>query len=86
MEVKRPSSSTTSTAEKANSGSKTREFISDVKGEITKINWTSKEELIAYTKIVMIAAFTFGLGVYIVDLLIQSFLSGLSALIKLISG
>lgn len=84
MEVKRPSSQTTE--QSAKSTYKVRNFIADVKGEISRIHWTSKSELIAYTKIVMGAAFAFGFGVYVIDLIIQGVLGSLSTLVRMISG
>lgn len=84
MEVKRPASQTAE--QSAKKVSKFRNFITDVKAEITRIHWTSKNELIAYTKIVMGTAFAFGFGVYFIDLIIQGVLSGLSSLVRMISG
>jgi len=83
MEVKRPVSSTIAEKKSVN---KAENFVAETKSELKKINWTSRAELIAYTKIVMIATFLFGLGVYCIDLVIQGFLSGLGILIRTISG
>lgn len=63
-----------------------RHFIGDVKAELFKINWTSYEELKSYTQIVCGATLVFGMGVYVADLLIQTFLSGLSVAIRLVFG
>lgn len=63
-----------------------RDFIGDVKSELKKITWTSPEELRAYTKIVVAASFLFGLGIYVVDLIIQTVLNGLEFLVRLIGG
>lgn len=87
MEIKKaPPSEATAPKEKALPKWRVRDFIEEMKAEISRINWTSREELLTYTKIVVAATFVFGLGIYVVDLLIQGFLSGLSSLIRLISG
>ena len=61
------------------------DFVGDVKQELSLISWTSLEELRVYTKIVVGATFILGLGVYFLDLLIHSLLSGLSVLLNLVS-
>ncbi|MCE2983556.1 MAG: preprotein translocase subunit SecE [Parachlamydia sp.] len=75
MEIKKTQ---TATKEKSYSFKKGREFVDDVKNEVLKVNWTSKEELKTYTKIVVIATFVFGMAIYFLDLVIQSSLSFLS--------
>lgn len=67
-------------------GSKTVNFISDIKAEFKKISWTDKEELRAYTKIVVGATFTFGMLVFATDLFIQKALDGLNGIFKFIIG
>ncbi len=54
------------------------EFFGEVKGEFHKITWTSQEELKAYTKVVVVCTFLFGLGIYTADLVIQSTLFALN--------
>jgi preprotein translocase subunit SecE len=66
-------------------GAKVVDFVGDVKAELKKINWTNPEELKVYTKVVVGATFFLGMGLYFVDLFIQSFLSGLSFLIRWIA-
>ncbi len=83
MEMKKPQSSS---IESALTAKKAQHFVADVKSEIQKINWTSREELTVYTKIVVLATFLFGMSIYFLDLLIQGTLSGLSLLLRLISG
>ena len=65
---------------------KVRDFLADVKGELSKISWTTTDELRTYTKIVIGATFCFGMGVYITDLMIQLFLGTLESTIRLIGG
>lgn len=79
MDVKKTRSAT---AEKA-SGKKIVEFIGDVKQELKKIDWTSKEELKSYTKIVLASTFLFGLFVYFIDLIIQSILNSFGFFLRL---
>ncbi len=83
MEMKKPQSSS---IESALTAKKARHFVADIKSEIQKISWTSREELIVYTKIVVLATFLFGMSIYFLDLLIQGTLSGLGLLLRLSSG
>ncbi len=52
-------------------------FISELKEELKKVSWTTKAELISATKIVIISVFCFGIGIYIVDLVIKGILKWL---------
>jgi len=61
-------------------------FLAEVKQEIQKITWTSKEELRVYTKIVVGATFLLGLGIYAIDLFIRSTFDALSVIIHWIAG
>ncbi len=61
-------------------------YIRGLKEELKRVTWTSKEELILFTKIVVGATFLFGLGIYGVDLLIKGVLTGIGSLIHLIFG
>lgn len=65
---------------------KVRDFVGDIKSEIHKVHWTSREELLAYTKIVVITTFLFGMAIYFVDMMIQGSLSALSYLLSLVAG
>ena len=84
MEVKKPQQSTASG--RAVTTKQLREFVADIKSEIQKITWTSRDELIAYTKIVIGATFIFGMAIYFSDLIIQSVLNVLNFLLNFISG
>jgi preprotein translocase subunit SecE len=81
MEVKKPQQS--AVQEKIWTAKKATEFVSDVKAEINKIDWTNRSELIAYTKIVVGATFIVGMAIYGLDLSIQTVLSGLTSLLQL---
>jgi preprotein translocase subunit SecE len=61
-------------------------FLGDIKSEFKKITWTSPEELISYTKIVVIATFVLGMGIYLIDLAIQLCLASLEFVLRLIGG
>ena len=59
-------------------GKKIFDIVGDIKTEFKKITWTSREELRAYTKIVVGATFAFGMSIYAVDLIIQTILASLN--------
>lgn len=61
-------------------------YINELKEELKKVTWTTKDELILFTKIVIGSTFSLGLGIYGVDLLIKGVLNGFGALIHLIFG
>lgn len=83
MDVKKPR---TIAPGKAVDGKKVVEFVGAVKEELKRVEWTSKEELKSYTKIVLISTFLFGLAIYLADLLIQGFFSGFNFIVKSIAG
>jgi len=49
-------------------------FIGDLKEELKKVSWTTKSELNSSTKIVLGSIFCFGIGIYIIDLLVKGVL------------
>lgn len=57
-----------------------------VREEFSRVSWTSRAELKAYTKIVVVATFVVGLGIYAMDLIVQGVLGGLAAIFKAIIG
>jgi preprotein translocase subunit SecE len=61
-------------------------LVGEIKSEFNKISWTSREELRTYTKIVVGATFAFGLGVFFMDIFIQSCLDSLNVALRLITG
>lgn len=74
------------TTQKKQQSKSSTSFVGDIKTEVQKISWTSKEELIAYTKIVVAATFILGMGIYFTDILIQTCLSALNTIVRLIVG
>lgn len=83
MEMKKTQAPPT---EKTFSTQKVKDLVGDIKSEIHKVHWTSREELLAYTRIVVITTFLFGMAIYFVDMIIQGTLGGLSYLLRLIAG
>ncbi len=67
-------------------GKKVIAFVGEVKQELKKVEWTTKDELKSYTKIVLISCALFGLFIYFADLVIQGFLSLINLLVKFITG
>lgn len=61
-------------------------YVRELKAELKKVTWTTKEELTLCTKVVIGATFVFGMGIYLSDLLIKGFLDGFSAIIHLVFG
>jgi preprotein translocase subunit SecE len=63
-----------------------RDFVEEVKAEVQRVTWTTREELQVYTKIVVASTLFFGLGIYFTDLIIQGVLNGFSSFVQLIGG
>ncbi|MFS8563243.1 MAG: preprotein translocase subunit SecE [Rhabdochlamydiaceae bacterium] len=61
-------------------------YIRELKAELKKVTWTTKEELMLSTRVVIGATFVFGMGIYFSDLLIKGFLDAFSAIIHLVFG
>jgi len=62
------------------------DFVQQIKSEFSNITWTSSEEMKSYTKIVVGSTFVLGLGVYLVDLTIQSVLNTLTWITRITLG
>jgi preprotein translocase subunit SecE len=61
-------------------------FIRELKQELKKVSWVSKEELLRGAKLVVISTFVFGFCIYVVDLMIRSVLSGLHSIVYKVIG
>lgn len=61
-------------------------FLASLKEELKKVTWTEKKELQHATKVVLATTFFFGLGVYLMDLMIKGVLDSLSQIGKWIVG
>ena len=61
-------------------------YFRQVQQELKKVAWTTKEELIAFTKIVIGATFLFGIGIYAADLIIKGILNVIAVIARWIGG
>lgn len=61
-------------------------FISNLKEELKKVSWTTKAELLSATKIVVLATFCFGIGIYGIDLVIKGLLELIKSTLLFIFG
>ena len=48
------------------------EFIRDVRNELNKVSWPSRNELIGTTTVVIIAVFFFGFYLFVVDIVVKA--------------
>jgi len=62
------------------------DFIQEIKDELRKVSWTTKEELIFSTKAVIGSIFVLGLGIYGVDLIVKRVLDLISFAVHYIFG
>jgi len=60
--------------------------IQELKAELKKVSWTTREELRFSTKAVVVATLVFGLGIYVVDFVVRSCLEATKALVHVIFG
>lgn len=67
------------------SGKQGLSFVAGIKDEMKKVSWTEKSELQHCTKIVLATTLFFGLGIYIVDLMIKGMLDSLGLIGKWIA-
>jgi preprotein translocase subunit SecE len=65
---------------------KKQSFFREVINELKKVTWTTREELLASTKAVVVATFAFGLMIYLCDLVIRGTITGIGSLIRMIFG
>lgn len=72
-------------AESSVNRAKVTDFIEEMKAEVARVTWTTREELEVYTKIVVCSTLVFGMGIYCVDLLIQGVLGGIGFFFHLIT-
>jgi preprotein translocase subunit SecE len=61
-------------------------YIQELKEELKKVSWTTKDELKLSTKVVIGATFFFGMGIYLFDLLIKGVLDLVSFIVFFIFG
>lgn len=63
-----------------------KNYFREVQQELKKISWTTKDELIVSTKIVIGSTLVFAFGTYFADLIIRSTLNLIGLLARLIGG
>lgn len=61
-------------------------FLQDLKDEMRKVSWTTREELMTATKAVVATTFILGIGIYLVDLLIRGGLDAIAIVVRYIFG
>ena len=49
-------------------------YLEELKAELKKVSWTTQEELLFSTKVVILSIFVFGFGIYFFDLVIKGIL------------
>ncbi len=88
MEIKVNPSRTRSDAKEQQASKKRSSlaYIQELKEELRKVSWTSKDELFFATKMVVGATFLLGLGIYLVDMVIKGCLDLISLSVHLIFG
>lgn len=86
MDIKLNPSKTADSDRPTQNGAKKSLFnsIQEIKNEVRKISWTTKDELKLSTKIVILSIFVFGFGIYFVDLIIKGFLDLIGMLANVI--
>lgn len=78
--------STEAPAQQASKRRRVFNAIQELKEELKKVSWTTKDELKLSTKIVIGAIFLFGLGIYLFDLVIKGCLDFISIVAHYIFG
>lgn len=61
-------------------------FIKGLKEELKKVSWTTKAELIFCTKVVIWSTVIFGIGIYLMDLMIKGALELIKMVMHFIFG
>lgn len=61
-------------------------LLGQIKAELYKISWTDKQELLFFTKMVVISTFVSGLSVYLIDLIVKGALDLLGVCFRFMFG
>lgn len=61
-------------------------YFRQVQQELKKVSWTTREELIFCTKVVIVATLFFAIAIYVVDYAIKAILGLLGLIVHLIGG
>ncbi|MEX1012507.1 MAG: preprotein translocase subunit SecE [Waddliaceae bacterium] len=75
-----------SAASDAAAGANPAEWFGDIKKEFKKITWTERQELKAYTKVVIGATFVMGFAIFGIDLFIKYTVEALATVFKVLVG
>jgi preprotein translocase subunit SecE len=88
MDVKlnQPRLSTDAPVQQASKKKRAFNYIQELKDELKKVSWTTKDELKLSTKVVIGATFLFGIGIYLFDLVIKGCLDFVALVVHLIFG
>ncbi|MGC1879403.1 MAG: preprotein translocase subunit SecE [Rhabdochlamydiaceae bacterium] len=78
--------STGAPAQQASKKKRPFHYIQELKEELKKVSWTTKEELKMSTKVVIGATFLFGIGIYLFDLVIKGCLDFIALIVHFIFG
>ncbi|MCP5469264.1 MAG: preprotein translocase subunit SecE [Chlamydiales bacterium] len=73
-------------AAKAAKGRELVTFAAEVKQELKRVEWTTKDELKSYTKIVVSCIFLFGFSIYLIDIMLRGGLGIINFLVKWMVG
>lgn len=61
-------------------------FFGDVKTEFLKVTWTSKDDLVTYTKIVVALTLALGMAVFFADLMIKTLLEVIAYVLRIVGA
>lgn len=84
--LNQPRLSTDTPAQPASKKKSVFSYIQELKEELKKVSWTTKEELKLSTKVVIGAVFLFGLGIYLFDMIIKGCLDFIALAVHFIFG
>ena len=58
------------------------EYLTEVKGELKKVTWPSKNDLIRTTVAVLVSSFIFGVFLFIVDMIFSRIINDIIGIFK----
>ena len=61
-------------------------YFRQIQKELSQVSWTSREELLLSTKIVLISILVFSMAIYATDFIIHLLISSIGNLVRLITG
>ena len=84
--LNQPRLSTDAPVQQASKKKRAFNYVQELKEELKKVSWTTKEELKLSTKVVIGATFLFGIGIYLFDLVIKGALDLVALVVHFIFG